>query len=282
MPMIEWRPAAITALLAECAEIALRHYETPEARLKSDRSLVTKADREVEAHFESRLDDPGGDSYIIGEETIDERGVGYVERAMRGVAWVVDPIDGTAPYAHHIPTWGISIGRMEAGRLTDGAIYLPVTDELFITDGSEVMYGPINGESARIDAAPTRVPKAERTSSGMIALTQGVAKGNGIDVANPVQALGCAVLPLTYLLLDRYIGYIGKVKLWDVAGVLPMLHREGFVAVFPDGTPVGLAVDETVYRLSTDDKGRWKLRNALVCAATRDLADYIVAAIIRR
>ena len=104
--MVDWKVPVITEVLAECAEIALRHYHAPSVALKSDRSLVTQADHEVEAHFASRLDDPHRGSFVIGEETIHSRSAEYVDEAMKGIAWIVDPIDGTAPYAHHIPTWG--------------------------------------------------------------------------------------------------------------------------------------------------------------------------------
>lgn len=276
-----WNPEFITTILSKSADIALRHYNAPSTSIKSDMSLVTEADHEIEAYLVSMLDDPDTGTFIIGEETIQSRTEDYIDRAFSGVAYIVDPIDGTAPYAHHIPTWGISIGRMENYTLTDGAIYLPVTDELFITRNESVEYGHINSNRTVITTPENRLEFAEKKTSGMIALTQGIAKGRGIDVPNPVQAMGCAVLPLAYLLLDRYIGYIGKVKLWDCAGALPMLERAGFVSTFTDGTPVGTAVNDRLYTLAPGNRDQWKLRKRLVCASTNNIADYITGSIIR-
>ncbi len=272
----EWRPSSVAKIMKSCSEIALAHYNAPAAELKSDHSLVTLADHAIESFLEGLFDRPEEGIYIIGEETISGRSSDYVKAAFSGVAYIVDPIDGTAPYAHHIPTWGISIGRMESGRITDGAIYLPITDELFITDGDEVRYGPIDGPLVSVEPQTSRVPAGRRTESGMIAVTQSVVKGPGMRVRNPVQALGCAVLPLCYLLLDRYIGYVAKVKLWDVAGVLPMLEREGFTCRLVDGTKIGTEVNDSLYRFTGEEGDLWKLRARMVCAASEDIVEYII------
>ena len=283
-----WDPEYIARILLECSRIAMKHYNAPRTSIKPDRSLVTEADHEIEAYLESELEASERGSYMIGEETIHTRTADYIDRAFAETAWIVDPIDGTVPYAHHIPTWGISIGMMVGGTLTNGAIYLPITDELFVTRGDEVLYGSIAFLNTAADSVESLKPvtangerrKALVRASGVIALTQGITKGRGIDVPNPVQALGCAVLPLTYLLLDRYVAYAGTVKLWDCAGALPMLQRAGFVARLANGTQVHTSVDKSVYRLSPNDHKRWKFNDLLLCAATDELIEYVENAIV--
>ena len=199
--MFEWNPTDIRKIIKTCGDLALRYYEAPRTEIKSDRSLVTEADHAIETHLESVFDHPESGSYLIGEETIAHRSAAYVEDAFQNEAWIVDPIDGTAPYANHLPTWGVSIGRMVDGSLTDGAICLPVTNEIFFTDGPTVRYGTLTGECRPIDPRAPRLGADDEKKTGMIALTQALAKGRGIAVPNPVQALGCTILPLTYLLL---------------------------------------------------------------------------------
>ncbi len=281
-----WDPQRIIRLLRRCGDIALGFYDDPSARLKEDRSIVTEADHEVEGLLESEFDMPSEGSYIIGEETVDSRDSSYIESAFHNISWIVDPIDGTAPYAHHIPTWGISIARMERARLTDGAVFLPVTGELFITEDRRVLYGSghnrddLDGQSIEwkpIDPPARRTPQ-DSTRSGMtsmIALSQGIAKGRGIRTTRPVQALGCAVVPLTYIMLDRYFAYTGKVKLWDIAGVLPMLHRLGFIVRLSTGDSLTLDVDERAYILDEKSPDRWKIRATMLCAATEDALDAV-------
>lgn len=266
----------------ESGRIAISHYERPFASLKTDMSLVTRADHEIEQYLETIFDRPNEDCYLIGEETIHKKPESYIRKAFEHTAWIVDPIDGTAAYAHHIPTWGISIGMMMKGVLKCGAIYLPVTGELFMSRGSndgQVLYGrdifPFS-EYETVQYEPIWREEAKPDKSGMIAVTQSVAKGKGIKVTNPVQALGCAVLPLVYLMLGRYMAYVGTLKLWDIAGALPMLSASGFHIQLKDGTPVTCEVNDALYHLSADDANRWKLRGHLICGRSKDAADYVI------
>lgn len=270
--MKDWDIQHISDLLVEGGRIALDYYEAPSARLKSDLSIVTEADHAIEHAFGRILDSPETGSYLIGEETVHTKKADYLDAALSEVAWVVDPIDGTAPYAHHIPTWGISLARMEQGTITDGAIYLPITNEMFITDGKAILYG------CPEKLAPLTVIRRQTDKGGMIALTQSVVKLGTFKADNPVQALACAVLPLTYLLLGRYLGYQGTVKLWDVAGALAMLTRAGFTCVLMNGTVVGNAVTDQVYHLEATSPRRWFLRDRMICGPSQEAVDYLLAA----
>jgi myo-inositol-1(or 4)-monophosphatase len=270
--MRNWDIQQIIDILEQGAGIAMDYYEAPSARLKSDLSIVTEADHAIEHAFGEVFDSPETGSYLIGEETVHTKDTDYLDAALNEVAWIVDPIDGTAPYAHHIPTWGISLARMENGTITDGAIYLPITNEMFVTDGEEILYGPPK------ELAPLTVVRRRPDNGGMIALTQSVVKLGTFKADNPVQALACAVLPLTYLLLGRYIGYQGTVKLWDVAGALAMLTRAGFSCVLMNGTTVGAAVTDEVYHLDAKSPRRWFLRDRLICGPSPEAVDYLMAA----
>ncbi len=226
--MHDWSRPAVAALLAECGRIALAHYERPRVSVKDDRSVVTEADRQIEGLLAAELDHPSQGSWLIGEETVASKDESYLQAALAARAWVVDPIDGTAPYSHHIPTWGISVGLARSGRLEQGAILLPATDELFVSEGDRVYYGRGGGGASPSDAADiTDLARGGDAldEHGIIAITQEMAKWGRVDLPNQVQALGTAVLPLSYLCLGRYEGYIGRLKLWDFAGALPLLAQ---------------------------------------------------------
>ncbi|MBT3272180.1 MAG: hypothetical protein HN368_03420, partial [Spirochaetales bacterium] len=263
--MNTWNVNEILAAMRQGGEIALSYYESPSARLKSDMSLVTEADHAIEHAFEELFDIPEEGSYLIGEETIHKKDNRYVEKALEEVAWIIDPIDGTAPYAHHIPTWGISIARMEGGVITDGAIYLPVTGEMYITSGSEILAGTHPCDSfEELELKPIKIVRRKPDVGGMVALTQTVVKRGTFTLDNPVQALACAVLPMAYLLTGRFLGYTGTVKLWDIAGALAMLTRAEFTCKLMNGTVVGTAVSPEVYHLDEDSPYRWFLRDRII------------------
>jgi len=275
--MTEWKMEDVLTALLDAGEVALHYYDHPDARLKSDKSIVTDADHAIEHDLEKLFNHPENGSYLIGEETVDTKSNAFIEEAFRNVAWIVDPIDGTACYAHHIPIWGISIARMERGTITDGGIYLPVTGEVFISEGPAILYGSMPGtRMTPQDLSPVEIVKNAPDVSGMIAVTQSIVKHGSLSLGNPVQALSCAVVPLTYLLLGRYIAYLGTLKLWDIAGCTALLNRAGYTCMFENGDVLGADVTESFYNLEPDHPRRWWLKERMLCAGSPDAIDYLL------
>lgn len=274
--MIKWNMEEVLTALLDAGDVALHYYDHPDAQLKSDNSIVTEADHAIEHDLEKLFNHPENGSYLIGEETVDTKSNEFIEEAFRNVAWIVDPIDGTACYAHHIPIWGISIARMEEGKITDGGVYLPVTGEMFITDGPDILHGAVRGTrmTAR-DLKPVEIAKKAPDVSGMIAVTQSVVKRGSLSLGNPVQALSCAVFPLTYLLLGRYIAYMGTLKLWDIAGCTALLTRAGFTCMFQNGTLLGNEVTEKYYNLEPDHPRRWWVKEKMLCGGSPEAIEYL-------
>jgi hypothetical protein len=113
----------------------------------------------------------------------------------------------------------------------------------------------------------------------MIAVTQSVVKRGSVTLNNPVQALACAVVPLTYILLGRFMGYMGTLKLWDIAGCLALLDRADFSCVLQNGMKVGNGVTEDIFRLDPDDPRRWFVKERLYCGSTQEVVDYMLKGI---
>jgi len=268
-----WDRNTITKLLEEAGAIAERVKKDLRFELKADRSIVTPADREIEAMFSRELERPDRGTYLIGEETVETKGEAYIQSALAAEAFVVDPIDGTAPFAHRLPNWGISIGRMEKGVLVDGAVYLPECGggEIVLSDGPAVLEGTrgAGGWQWR-ELDPKR---GALGAYGLIAVTQELAKHGRVRLPNPVMVLGAAVVPLLGLLQGRFLAYLGSVKLWDIAGALPLILRKGFaVSVMEAGErrDVTPAVEERTYHLDPSSRKRWALRSDLVIAWPED------------
>jgi myo-inositol-1(or 4)-monophosphatase len=266
-----WNRERIVELLLEAGEIARNAKKELACELKSDRSIVTKADREIEGLLAAELERPDSGTYLIGEETIAEKGEAYLAGALAREAYVVDPIDGTAPYAHLLHNWGISIGLMEKGALTHGAVYLPDYGELVISDGPRVL------EGTRCDGAWSwrELDGSARPlgTYGLLAVTQGIAKRGKVLLPNPVMVLGVAVVPMVGLLQGRFTGFLGSVKLWDIAGALPLLLRKGFsITVSPGGERrvVTDRVEARTYHLDSQSPVRWALRSDLLICRPED------------
>jgi hypothetical protein len=92
---------------------------------------------------------------------------------------------------------------------------------------------------------------------------------------NPVQVLGAAVVPLAGLLQGRFLAYLGTVKLWDVAGAVPLLLRLGLSLSVREGEEVrqvGAEVSEYAYHLDPGSRQRWALRSDLLICHPEDEA----------
>ena len=265
---MSWELDRVVGLMTEAAAIAREARKGLRRELKSDRSLVTQADRGIETLFADALERPSEGTYFIGEETLATKGEDYIRAALSAdETFIVDPIDGTIPYALGLPNWGVSIGRMVAGEIVDGAVYLVDYNELVISQGDTLLEGRFEGG----DWSWRELPQPEPSSMQLapVALTQVVAKRGHVDLPHPAMVLGAAVVPVVGLAQGRFAAYLGSVKLWDIAGALPLALRAGFRgSVVVDGKerPLTPRVSSDTYHLDPQDRKRWALRsNLLLC-----------------
>jgi myo-inositol-1(or 4)-monophosphatase len=224
-------------------------------------------DEALERDLTAELESPERGIRIIGEETVGSRSEAYVQQALAGCTYVIDPIDGTAPFAHGIGYWGVSIGYMVGGRLCHGGIAIPAQNELFVTDGDRVLWDGqfdfmAGGEPDLQELTPRLAPW---NPGALVALGQRQVRNHSFPWPNPSFVSGCAINVLAYLMVGRVSAYVGHMKLWDLAAVLPMLLRCGVEARLIDGTPLGAAVDAAAYDLTPGSAKRWALRDDFVC-----------------
>ncbi|MET0461089.1 MAG: inositol monophosphatase family protein, partial [Ilumatobacteraceae bacterium] len=86
--------------------------------------LVTVHDRAAEAAIVAGLTAARPDDAIVGEE-------GARVAGTSGVAWHVDPIDGTTNFVYDLPLWSTSVAAADEEGMLVGAVYAPVLGELF-------------------------------------------------------------------------------------------------------------------------------------------------------
>lgn len=87
-----------------CAETTASIVEAGfDVSKKADASLVTTADVETERAFRNIVDERFPDMGVLGEELGESR-------AHADYRWIIDPIDGTAEFARHLPVYGCIIG----------------------------------------------------------------------------------------------------------------------------------------------------------------------------
>ena len=121
---LDAREAALIAVAREAGELARELFSKPiEVKLKGKQDYITEADGQVERLIIGRLRERFPQDAFLGEEG----GASGEGDAL----WVIDPIDGTANFAHRIPHFCVSIAFMSAGELALGAIAAPMYGELY-------------------------------------------------------------------------------------------------------------------------------------------------------
>lgn len=85
---------------------------------------VTEFDRAAETLIVDALRTLRPHDAIVGEEGTEHLG-------SSGLAWHIDPIDGTANFVYDLPAWCTSVAVVDEHGTVAGAVFVPVTDELF-------------------------------------------------------------------------------------------------------------------------------------------------------
>jgi myo-inositol-1(or 4)-monophosphatase len=94
------------------------------ATKSSPSDVVTLHDRAAEAKIVATLAERRPDDAIVGEEGTQRPGTS-------GLSWYLDPIDGTTNFLYGLPLWSTSVGVVDAKGTLAGAVFVPVTGELF-------------------------------------------------------------------------------------------------------------------------------------------------------
>ncbi|MGI8678119.1 MAG: inositol monophosphatase family protein [Jatrophihabitans sp.] len=110
----------LSLALADAAdEISLSRFGATDLAVeaKPDLSLVTDADRAVEASLRSTLATARPDDAVSGEE--------YGSRGSGTRRWVLDPIDGTHSYVRGVPVWATLIALLDGDDPVLGVVSAP-------------------------------------------------------------------------------------------------------------------------------------------------------------
>ncbi len=98
-----------------------------EVHSKGEMGPVTNIDFAVDALLAERLLSARPEYGWLSEETPDDP----ERRRGKPRTFMLDPIDGTAALVSKVPQWTISVGLVEGDQAFAGAIYNPMTDEMF-------------------------------------------------------------------------------------------------------------------------------------------------------
>jgi len=121
--------ALLQGIIEEADAIAMKYFRSDEiaAQKKSDGTVVTIADKAVEAMALKKVAESGIPLNVVGEETSKEA---PTQPARDGrPRMIIDPIDGTEEFSRGIPTFGTLIGIEENGEIVAGIVSAPALSQ---------------------------------------------------------------------------------------------------------------------------------------------------------
>lgn len=200
---------------------------------KSRNDFVSEVDKAAEKEIIGILKKSYPDHSILAEESGQHAGNEY--------EWIIDPLDGTTNFLYGFPQFAVSIALRHKGRITQGVVYNPVSQELFTAS---------RGEGAQLDGRRLRVTSRKGLEGALL--------GTGIpyrddhmhlmdDYLGMLKALvpgtagirrpGSAALDLAYVAAGRLDGFWEMdLNIWDIAaGVLLVEEAGGLVGDLSGG-----------------------------------------------
>lgn len=234
-----WRDAAIEAAVRGAAELE-RWRGNFTVREKSRADLVTDADTASQDAIKSHLLGRFPDHRFLGEE--DSVGVSLAQlRAAASTAptWIVDPLDGTANYAHNLPCYAVNVALMVDGEIVVGVTFDPRLNEMFHAAKGTGTF--LNGVPIRTSAV-TGI-RDSLLATGFPANYQQQLKN--LDAwkrvsfhSQGLRRTGSTAVNMAYVAAGRFDGYWCYDNWpWDVAPGAILIQEAGGRVTSSDGTP---------------------------------------------
>jgi myo-inositol-1(or 4)-monophosphatase len=218
---LDAREAALRAVIGEAAEAARRFFTSPvEIKMKGPQDFLTQADGAVEKVIVERLRKRFPDDAYLGEEG------GAIGKS--DAVWIIDPIDGTANFAHRMPHFCVSIAFMNKGKVELGAIAAPMYDEFYVAR---------RGRGATLNGKAMKVSEAKDIRQSIVELGWSSRRPARAYTAMLERVLatgatfmraGSGALGLAYVADGRTQGYCElHINSWDCAAGLLLVSEAG-------------------------------------------------------
>ena len=233
----------MTRVARQCGEmiLAATKEHISAAEKTGFRDLVTKYDVQVQEFAIRELS-----ALYPGAGFICEEGAPTTDDKARMV-FVIDPIDGTANFVHHLRHSCTSIACFFDGKPALGAVYDPYADEMFsaIRGGGAflnglpicVSRGPLHDSVVIFGTSPYDADLADETFNRARMM---------FDKCRDLRRTGSAALDLCYAAAGRAgLFFESRLSLWDYAAAAIIVSEAGGTALTFEGEPLSFKVGRT-------------------------------------
>jgi myo-inositol-1(or 4)-monophosphatase len=201
--------------------------------------LVTEADTRSESVIIETIRKVFTDHSILAEES-------GLNKGNADYRWIIDPLDGTTNFAHHLGLFSISIAFALKDELVFGLVFNPITRELFTA---------VKGEGALLNGRPIRVSQSTAVSESFLVTGFPYNLKDHFDplmtrfskclkASQGVRRLGSAAIDLCFLACGRFDGFWEQnLKPWDTAAGELIAREAG--AIVTDFSNKPFTIDKT-------------------------------------
>ncbi|HPZ07713.1 MAG TPA: inositol monophosphatase [Candidatus Eremiobacteraeota bacterium] len=208
-------------LTLKAGKIALKYFGRVIPHEKSDKTLVTEADIKLDEFITLEINKKYPYHLILSEELGRKKG-----EVKENIVWAIDPLDGTAAFSSGLPIWGISIGILIDNIPTYGAFYIPVTDELYYSDG----------RSSYLWNQKIKVSKISLDENTFLAVPSDAHRS--FDLKNfpgKTRSMGSIAAHICYVARGIAAGAIMRGHIWDIAAGDAILRSAEGETTYLDG-----------------------------------------------
>lgn len=207
---------------------------TVKAKGGDPKDIVTDADLAIGTMLASAITKTYPGEAIYSEEVPSMLG--------DGIQWVIDPIDGTSNFSRGIPHYAICLGVLEDGVPQAGAVFNPVTNELFSFEKGGGAF--LNGEKIHVSERTDLKEASVLLRAGRrpeFAEWGGHAYAKLLTSAWKTGGLGSASLDTCFVAAGRVEASIyGQFSALDSAPALGILTEAGGIRLTKEGAEVVL------------------------------------------
>jgi len=238
------------SVISASKAIVLPQFNSVTRHYKSDGSVVTDADFEMQEAITYALNLHYPDIALLGEEMTQVQQQSLLD--LGKPLWCLDPIDGTSNFAAGMPYFSVSLALIEAGRVTFAVVYDPIRDECF-----SAQYG----HGAWLNEQPLIPQTTGLSLSQTLALidfkrlTPELA--SALITQRPYasqRSLGSIALELCWIAAGRGHIYLhAKQQLWDYAAAQLILSESGAKACTLEGSTLTAKQLEPCSTLAASD-----------------------------
>ena len=237
---------------AQCGGQALLDWRDRfQPREKGPKDLVSEADLAAQEAIRSVIHKAFPQHDFLSEEDAADRrakGLNPLGERRSEYRWIVDPLDGTTNYVHHLPGYAVSIALEHDGELVVGVVLDPLSRDCFMAE---------RGNGALLNGSRLATSNCQVLEKALIA----VSFSPHVDRDSPeirrfveillasqsIRRMGSAALNLSYVAAGRLDGYLAtSVSIWDVAAGLLLVKEAGGLATGLDGGPLDLERPELI------------------------------------